>query len=454
MQKHITIVGAGLVGSLLACYMSRRGHRVSVYERRPDMRLAGNVGGRSINLALSHRGWKALKKIGLDKAVEKIAIPMRGRMIHDLQGNTQLIPYGKEGQAIYSVSRGELNKIMVQKADKFKQVDFYFNEFCLKADFSTTHLSFQNTITESVAEISTDIIFGADGAYSQVRYEMQKTPNFNLSQQHEEYGYKELHIPADEKGNHVIEKNALHIWPRKSFMMIALPNMDGSFTVTLFAPFRGENSFETIDTVEEVNEYFNRNFSDAVPLMPDLHKVFFENPTSSLVTVKCFPWKNTNTCLIGDAAHAVVPFYGQGMNCGFEDVSELDEILDKTNENWDEALSLFQHQRKPNADAIADLALYNFIEMRDLSGREDFQLRLKIEKKIAERFPDDFQTHYSMVTFSDLSYSEAKRRGEKQNELLDRIMAMPGIEKEWDTEEVIKMAEAWLRGNMVPDFSS
>lgn len=447
MQKNISIVGAGLVGSLLACYMSKRGHRVSVYERRPDMRTAGYVGGRSINLALSHRGWKALKKIGLDKAVQKIAIPMTGRMIHDVAGNTQLIPYGKEGQAIYSVSRGELNKIMVQKADKLKEVDFYFNEQCSKIDFEKTHLTFQNLATENISEITADLIFGGDGAYSQTRYEMQKTPNFNVSQQHEQYGYKELHIPADGNGNHAIEKNALHIWPRKSFMMIALPNMDGSFTVTLFAPLKGENSFEAIESVNAMNKYFKRHFPDAVPLMPNLNADYFENPTSSLVTVKCFPWKNTNTCLLGDAAHAIVPFFGQGMNCGFEDVRELDEILDATKENWEEALNKFQQQRKPNTDAIADLALYNFIEMRDLSGREDFQLRLKIEKKIAGKFPGKFMTHYSMVTFSDLSYSEAKRRGEKQNELLDKIMAISGIEKKWDSEEVMKMAKVWLKVN-------
>lgn len=439
MQKNITIIGAGLVGSLLACYLSKRGHKISVFERRGDMRKEGYVGGRSINLALSHRGWKALKKIGLADIVEKIAIPMNGRMIHDPNGNTKLFPYGKQGQAIYSVSRGDLNKIMVEEADRFPHVDFYFNERCSAIDFENNKVKF-----ESGRGVTSDILFGADGAYSEVRYQMQKTPNFNLSQQHEQYGYKELHIPAGKNAEHVLEKNALHIWPRKSFMMIALPNMDGSFTVTLFAPFKGENSFETVNSKKEVEEYFSRNFPDAVPLMPDLINDFFENPTSSLVTVKCFPWKYNNACLIGDAAHAVVPFYGQGMNCGFEDVNELDEILAATNEIWSEALSKFQQQRKPNADAIADLALYNYIEMRDLSGREDFQLRLKIEKKIAEQFPDRFMTHYSMVTFSDLSYSEAKKRGEQQSTLLDKLMAVPHIETKWDSNEVLSMAQQCL----------
>ena len=444
MQKNIAIVGAGLVGSMLACYLSRRGHKVSVYERRPDMRKAGYIGGRSINLALSHRGWKSLKGIGLDETVSKISIPMKGRVIHDLNGGTAFFPYGKDDQAIYSVSRGELNKIMVIEAEKFKDVNFYFDKRCASIDFNNNAMTLRDDSTKEDTHVQADILFGAD-AFSEVRYEMQKTPNFNLMQQHEEYGYKELEIPAGKNGEHVIEKNALHIWPRKSFMMIALPNLDGSFTVTLFAPFKGENSFDNITTEAQAEAYFQRNFPDAVPLMPKLKQDFFTNPTSSLVTVKCFPWKHQNACLLGDAAHAVVPFYGQGMNCGFEDVQELNTILDATKENWDEALNKFQLQRKPNSDAIADLALHNFVEMRDLSGREDFQLRLKIEKKIAQKFADKFMTHYAMVTFSDLSYSEAKKRGEHQNELLDKIMALPGIENKWDDEEVLTMAENWIK---------
>jgi len=444
MSKHIVIIGAGLVGSMLACFLSRRGHKVSVYERRPDMRVAGNIGGRSINLALSHRGWLSLKKIGLAEEVAKIAIPMRGRMVHSPDGATELLPYGKDNQAIYSVSRGELNKIMVNEAEKFPDVKFYFNQRCTDIHFDTNNITFEDVAGGRMNYIHADRIFGADGAYSEVRYAMQKTPNFNISQQHEPYGYKELEIPAGPNG-HLIEKNALHIWPRKSFMMIALPNMDGSFTVTLFAPFKGENSFESMTDEQDVEAYFSRHFPDAVPLMPNLKKDFFDNPTSSLVTVKCFPWKYKHVCLIGDAAHAVVPFYGQGMNCGFEDVRELDEILDATDEHWEEALDKFQYQRKPNADAIADLALHNYIEMRDLSGRKDFQLRLKIEKKIAEKFGDKFMTHYSMVTFSDLSYAVAKSRGEHQSELLDHIMSLPGIDQKWDDAEVMKMAEDWIK---------
>jgi kynurenine 3-monooxygenase len=445
MSKQITIVGAGLVGSMLACYMSKRGHQVNVYERRSDMRVAGYVGGKSINLALSHRGWKALHKIGLGKAVEAISIPMKGRMIHDLDGTQHFIPYGKEDQAIYSVSRGDLNRLMVEQADEFPHVNFFFDEKCDHIQFDENTAAFENSKTKEKKSVKSDIIFGADGAYSEVRYEMQRTPNFNINQHHEPYGYKELHFPPAANSQHALNKNALHIWPRKSFMIIALPNLDGSFTVTLFAPFKGEISFEHLNTPAEVNTFFNTHFPDAIPIMPNLENDFFENPTSSLVTIRCYPWKHKNTCLIGDAAHAIVPFYGQGMNCGFEDVSELDELLNDTNENWNSALEKFQEQRKPNSDAILDLALYNYIEMRDLSGREDFQLRTKIERKIAALFPDKFMTLYSMVTFSDLSYFDAKTRGEAQSQLLDSIMALPNIENKWDSEEVIQMAEAWIK---------
>lgn len=447
MQKNIAITGAGLVGSLLACYLSKRGHHVNIYERRPDMRKAGYIGGRSINLALSHRGWKALKKTGLAEAVGEISIPMFGRMIHDVDGTKHYIPYGKDNQAIYSVSRGDLNRLLVEEAEKFTGVKFHFDQRCSKIDFEKNMLTFENPEGVATQVNNADFVFGADGAFSEVRYEMQRTPNFNIHQHHEPYGYKELHIPAAENGSHLIEKNALHIWPRGSFMMIALPNMDGSFTVTLFASFSGENSLEALKTKEEVEQFFSKQFPDATALMPELSKTFFENPTASLCTIRCYPWKHKNACLIGDAAHAIVPFYGQGMNCGFEDVNELDEILNNCNEDWDQALEMFQVQRKPNADAILDLALYNYIEMRDLSGRPDFQLRLKIEKKIAEKFPDKFMTHYAMVTFSDLSYSEAKKRGEKQSELLDKIMQTENIAENWNSEEVIQLAEKWITEN-------
>ena len=446
MSKKIAIVGGGLVGSVLACYLAKRGHIVTVYERRGDMRLEGYVGGRSINLALSNRGWAALDKIGLRNTIEKIALPMGGRIVHQLDSTTTYIPYGKDGQAIYSVSRGELNRVLVDEAEKNYGVKFCFDERCAHIDFERNELHLVNDVTKVATTFEADYIFGGDGAFSELRYEMQKTPQFNFSQTYEEYGYKELTIPAGENNSWRIEKNALHIWARKSFMMIALPNIDGSFTCTLFAPYKGENGFDNLKTEADVAAYFKQHFPTAVEHLPELKKHFFENPTGSLVTVKCFPWVYKNTALIGDAAHAVVPFYGQGMNCGFEDVRILDEILDME-PDWSKAMQQYQYSRKPNADAIADLALYNFVEMRDLSAQPEFQLRLKIEKNIAAHFPAQFSTLYSMVTFDQVPYSTAQQRAKEQGKLLDEIMSMERIAERWDSPEVMQLAEDWIAKN-------
>jgi kynurenine 3-monooxygenase len=444
MSKKITIVGSGLVGSVLACYLAKRGHNVSIYERRPDMRTAGFIGGRSINLALSNRGWAALDKIGLSEKISEIAIPMTGRMVHNIDGSTVSIPYGKDGQAIYSISRGELNIILVNEAEKYPGVKFNFDEQCTHMNLDADTIQFTNTQTKETSNVHADYIFGADGAFSAVRYEMIKTPQFDFSQHYETYGYKELTIPAGHNNTWAIEKNALHIWPRRSFMMIALPNLDGSFTCTLFAPLRGENSFETIQTPDEVQAYFQKHFPTALAHLPDLKQDFFENPIGSLVTMKCFPWVYKHSALIGDSAHALVPFYGQGMNCGFEDVDVLDDILTECGENWQEALDKYQHSRKPNADAIADLALYNFIEMRDLSAQPEFQLRLKIEKHIAANFPQKFNTLYSMVTFDRVPYAEAQKKAAKQGKLLDEIMRLDNIGERWDSREVLAIAKNWI----------
>lgn len=448
MSKHFVIIGSGLVGSVLACYLAKRGHQVSVYERRSDMRKAGYIGGRSINLALSNRGWAALDKIGMREKIEKISLPMSGRMVHNIDGTTAYIPYGKEGQAIYSVSRGDLNIELINEAEKTAGVKFYFDEQCTHIDFDKSTVQLTNAITKQVTTVTGDYIFGSDGAFSAVRYEMQKTPQFDFSQTYESYGYKELTIPAGPNGSWNIDKGALHIWPRKSFMMIALPNIDGSFTCTLFTSHKGENSFDKLQTEKEVEDFFQANFPSALKHLPDLKKDFFANPIGALVTMRCFPWVYKNTALIGDAAHAVVPFYGQGMNCGFEDVRILDEILEATNENWTEALDKYQHSRKPNADAIADLALYNYIEMRDLSAQPEFQLRLKIEKKIAAHFPQRFNTLYSMVTFDQVPYAEAQSCAKEQGKLLDIIMQVEDIDQKWDSAEIMDMAETWINSSV------
>lgn len=432
-MKTITIIGAGLVGSLLAIYLSKRGYQIQVYERRPDPRQKGYLGGRSINLALSDRGWRALDKAGISQKIKEIAIPMRGRMMHDTQGKLTFQPYGKEEQAIYSVSRALLNIELINFAEKEANVDFYFNQKCLEADLDHKVLTFEHTDTEEIHSVSADLIFGSDGAFSAVRLAMQKTDRFNYSQTYLDYGYKELTIPPKADGTHALEKNALHIWPRGNFMLIALPNMDGSFTCTLFFPYQGNPSFDSIKTEQDSLAFFETYFPDTLPLIEDAPKAFFQNPTSSLVMVKANPWVYKDSALIGDAAHAIVPFYGQGMNAGFEDCFVLDEILTKHQDNWERSLQEYQQSRIPDANAISTLALNNFIEMRDLVGDAQFLLRKKIEAKINALYPDKWIPLYSMVTFSPhIRYSEALAIGQKQDEIMKSLMQTPDIEQTWE----------------------
>ncbi|GAB4472003.1 MAG: NAD(P)/FAD-dependent oxidoreductase [Thermoflexibacter sp.] len=433
-MKKVAILGAGLVGSLLSIFLSKRGYQVGVYERRGDPRHKGYVGGRSINLALSDRGWRALEKVGIAEKIKKIAIPMHGRMIHDLQGHLTFQPYGKEGQAIYSVSRALLNIELIDYAEKEEKVKFYFHQRCEDIDLEKKVIYLQHSESQEKSQISADIIFGADGAFSAVRLAMQKTDRFNYAQTYLEYGYKELTIPPLPDGSHALDKNALHIWPRKSFMLIALPNIDGSFTCTLFFPYEGKPSFATLQSSQDVADFFKATFPDAFSILPNLVEEFFTNPTSSLVMVKSQPWVyRSGVALIGDAAHAIVPFYGQGMNAGFEDCYVLNEILDKHLDNWEISLQEYQEKRIPDANAIAELALNNFVEMRDLVADEKFLLRKKIEAKMYELYPEKWTPLYSMVTFSpETRYSEALAKGKKQDAIMDEIMQLPHIEHIWE----------------------
>jgi kynurenine 3-monooxygenase len=438
MKKEITIVGAGLVGSLLSIYLSKRGHKVTVYERRNDMRKEKMSAGRSINLALSDRGLLALEKVGLADEIKKISIPMHGRYIHNIDGSTAFQPYGKEGQYINSVSRGELNKRLMDIAEQ-NGVKVYFNEKCNTLDWEKDIIEFENLKGEDIPVSNADIVFAADGAFSAARMQHQiRHDKFDYQQYYIDCGYKELTIPPTAAGEFALEVNALHIWPRKDYMLIALPNLDKSFTCTLFFPFEGEASFSKLDTEEKVKIFFEKTFPDAVPLMPGYAKEFFSNPTSSLVTIKCFPWiREDKFALIGDAAHAIVPFFGQGMNCGFEDCRVLDELIEKYGDDWKTILQQYQTLRKPDADAIADLAINNFTEMREKTADPNFLLQKKIEARLHEKYPDKWIPAYAQVTFSPhIRYSEALQRGQKQEAIMQELMKMERIDEKWESEEV------------------
>ena len=436
MEKSI-VVGAGLVGSLQALMLAMKGHEVEVYERRGDIRQVDFIGGRSINLALSNRGWKALEIVGMTESIEEISIPMSGRMMHSIDGDLSYQAYGKEGEAIYSVSRGELNKRLVLKAAEHPNVKFFFDERCLDVDLDKVEIEFKNEKTGETKRVNGERIYATDGAFSAIRGRMQKTDRFDYSQTYMTHGYKELTIPPNADGSHKLDKNALHIWPRGQYMIIALANLDGSFTVTLFFPFEGSPSFDSVKTEQDVMDFFNEQFPDAVPLMPDLISDYFSNPTSSLAIIRCKPWHyDEKVLLMGDAAHAIVPFYGQGMNAGFEDCSEWWRLCDEMGEDWKSIFETYSEIRKPNGDAIADLALKNYIEMRDLVGDPMFLLRKKIEKKIYEKHPNKWVPLYSMVTFSHTPYSEALTIGKCQEKIMDEVMALPNIQENWDSDEV------------------
>ncbi len=427
-EETVSIFGAGLVGSLLAVFLARKGYRVTVLERRSDMRKFGTGEGRSINLAISHRGIKALKEVGLDSEVLSIGVPMFHRVIHALDGSLTRQPYGKDGQCIYSISRFDLNKKLMSLAENESRVNLRFNQRCQEIIFKSTTSIVQNTLTGELEELPSDYIFGADGAFSGVRASMQRTDRFNYSQQYIEYAYKELTIPPGPDGKWAMEPDGLHIWPRGHFMLIALPNPDQTFTCTLFFPWEGSPSVASVKSHSDVKALFETWFPDLIALIPNLESHYFEHPDASLVTTTCWPWVINQTALIGDAAHAILPFYGQGANAGFEDCLELFKLLDN-GKTLNEVLAEYQKLRKPSGDAIGQLAIDNFIEMRDLVGQPNFILQKKIEARFQAMYPGKWIPLYSLVTFSDFSYAEAYHRGKVQDALMHELMAM-GVDQE------------------------
>jgi kynurenine 3-monooxygenase len=422
MSQKITLVGGGLAGSLMSIYLAKKGYDVHLYERRGDMRQGTYEGGRSINLALSTRGINALSKVGLVNDILNISIPMKGRMMHSVAGDLAYQAYGREDQMIYSVSRGQLNIKLLQLADQYPNIHMYFDHKCTNANLETNETTFLNAAGEIVKD-KADVILSTDGAFSAVRDAMIRYPRYNFSQTYENYGYKELEIVPAANGGFQMDVNSLHIWPRTSFLMIALPNPGGNFTCTLFMPYEGEVSLEKLNTRESVMSFFETYFPDTLSLMPNLVDDFLNNPTGNLATMRCYPWVKNKVALMGDSAHAVVPFYGQGMNCSFEDCVVLDQCIDEFNGDWTKILDAYQKLRKPNADAIASLALQNFIEMRDLVGSPEFLHKKHVEHDLVVLYPDKFKSQYERTTFSNENYLDALNWGAKNDALLEYIIS-------------------------------
>jgi kynurenine 3-monooxygenase len=415
--RSVAIVGAGLAGALLACYLGRAGRPVELHEKRSDPRLGAAERGRSINLALSVRGIHALSEVGLADEVLRNSILMRGRMIHARDGAITFQPYGKDdNEALNSVSRAELNRLLIEAAAQYPSVRLFFNRKCTGLDQQAApeFLDEEGAAVRSEAEA----VIGADGAYSAVRAWMQKREGFNYQQEYLSHGYKELTIPAGPNGSFRIEKHALHIWPRGSFMMIALPNLDGSFTCTLFWPFEGPNSFAALKTESDVLAFFRDQFPDAVPLIPALAEEFLTNPTGALVTIRCQPWHVGRAVLVGDACHAVVPFLGQGMNAAFEDCTVLHRCLVEDGWAWEKAFARYEALRRENTDALADLCVANFVEMRDRVASPLFVLRKKLAVLLHALFPRWYLPLYTMIEFTRIPYADAVRRARSQNFLV------------------------------------
>ena len=450
-REPLTLVGAGLVGSLLSIFLARRGHKVRILERRPDMRTEKISAGRSINLALSVRGIHALERLGLAQEVLSQAVPMKGRMIHAVDGALNFQRYGRnDSECINSVSRAELNKLLMSRAEATGKVEILFNRRVDGVDFEKETLTFRDERTGEVATEKAQRVIGTDGSASVIRAEIVKKTGGHSSEHRLAHGYKELVIPPGPGGSFQLEKNALHIWPRGTYMLIALPNWDGSFTCTLFLPLAGPLSFAVLKEPGQVRELFEKQFTDALPLIADLETTFFENPTGHMVTVKSEPWHyRDRALLVGDAAHAIVPFFGQGMNCGFEDCSVFDELLSKCS-SLEEVFRELTLARKVNADAIADMAVENFVEMSDKVGNPRFLLEKGIERVLQERFPAEYASRYALVTFSREPYRFAYDVGVVQAEILSELS------RDLDSPEKVDLtkAESLIRAKLAPIFKT
>jgi len=421
--EEVTLVGAGLAGSLLSIFLARRGHRVTIHERREDPRRERSSSGRSINLALANRGIHALERAGLMDRVRPALIPMAGRMLHDEGGDLRMVPYGhRPHEVIHSVSRGGLNALLMDAAEATGRVSIRFGETCRDVDFARRTIRVRAGESDTIHEFPYAVLIGTDGSASAVREAILRETHGEAEEEPLGHGYKELSIPAASGGGFRMEPNALHVWPRGEYMLIALPNADGSFTATLFLPNTGAESFEALAGPGDVRRLFERRFPDAIPLMPGLLEDFFGNPTGHLETVRCRPWFFEDQALVlGDAAHAIVPFHGQGMNAAYEDCDAFNDLREGEGRSWEAIFTEFEAARRPNADAIADMALENYVEMRSTVREPGFQLKKEISFLLEERHPRRFIPRYSMVMFHRIPYAEAKRLGAIQEGILEEL---------------------------------
>lgn len=436
-MSTIIVIGAGLVGSLLSMFLARNGYQVDVFERGADPRQNGHNFGRSINLTLCERGLKVLDRVGVGSVVRALTVPVYGRLIHDVEGKLTYQPYGNHREAIYSIERNELNKVLLDFAERNFRINFSFQRKCLDVDLAAPAVELKNQMTGETTRHQADLIFGADGAFSAVRQQMQKKTRLNFSQQYWSQGYKELQVPFSINKKWTLEKNVIHMWPRGNYMLLGFPNLDGSFTCSLHLPFEGPLSFESIRTEDDLRALFDDSFPDAVSMIPGLVSEFFAHPANFMITIKCAPWSyQSKVALIGDSAHSIFPSYGQGANAGFEDCSALFDCMEKYGHDWRRVLSEFEKLRHPNTDAIADLCIEHFHELRDHVGTPRFLLKKEIERKLNDAYPEKYVDLYSMISFTQMPYTEALRVDREQRAIVDRIMSVKEVDKKLNSVEV------------------
>jgi len=443
--ERICVVGAGLVGSLLSNYLAREGYEVHLFDRQQDPRRGRRATGRSINLTICERGFASLDRVGAGDRVRDISVPCYGRYIHSVDGTVEYQPYGNRREAIHSVARNELNDVLIDFALAQPGIQIHFEEKCLEVDLGTPEVTFQSLRTDEVTCFRADRVFGADGANSKVRAAMQLVPGFRQKQEFFEQAYKEISVPPAASGDWALPANAIHIWPRRHYMLIGFPNRDRTFTFALHMPFEGEPSFASIRTPEALMELFRRSFRDALPYVPNLVEDYFGRPESKMITLHCAPWLyEDKMALIGDAAHAIVPSYGQGANCGFEDCSVLYDCLKAAGGDWGQALRDFEASRKPNADAIADLALEHFHELRDFVGSSEFLLRKELERWVNDLYPDRYAPLYSLISFTNVPYAEARRQDREQRTLVDRLLKIPNVREKLGSPDIREMVDTFM----------